>query len=1521
MKQQHHPWDDKSLEKGANTDIEPEHVARTPGTYIDAQNFRLSSNSGADGALLKIGGEIIVWQIADAGQAGYVCIGTVRVKDTVVSFWAHPQNTVYPPLVTIDGVPMVKSFDLPYTSTTFLQLAKSEDCDYGLVFDARSLSIPLVFDIEAIVTAFNGGLQTYFADLDITQLQVNLAVPVNSPRYYGLEDLGPGGGMFPGNYWYAIRYANQDGDTTAVGPEVGPVYIPIFTNGPSAPSFPSAGLQGSSLTDVGVKTRYGAILKFRVNNKANFDRIQLIRIEYNLGGGIDAVPKTVIAKEWLIAPGQISVISYTDNGDGTEIIPADEVNEQRFYITRANSVRYINYRVVYGGVQLASRNIDDLVFREVGGEKLFPFTRNIGTRGHADPIHNCYHRSFMRGEKYGFGVQMYDPAAGLTFVTPVPDYEDYPMPNRRDPKFGDSALYSNPNSLCWAANTDTQNADRVTPTFEVFDHDTATGKSDFESVVNVMQDGARVINGMNPQIDGTGFIANGVDGIYGAGSGRFKTAYARYFRPVSAPDTDKFGLNYLVNPKVRYDPYGPSDTGYNPQVFNVNYHALGMGVYGISNFPDWVQGFRMVRTPPAGRVVMQGIATYWLQENAAYSGTLGLELISPATKSQYTVAIPVPDWDAGVVNETVIQQLLLNPQNYQIQMVSPLGFCSEQAAGAAILIDPSQNGDFKYMSEACDMISYARILWDGGQINPGNNSGGVEPTIPGPIGTHYTDFGSWRNTTPGSSIWHQPGQGGGNKLINIVSAGITTDSDGGQFLTMELSEQIYASSDPIEVGFNETSVKQWHEPFYAVNIVQTGAISDSDAGYESTAPYIPLRSVIGVYGGVPGQQFELIDEQTDDVLPGLSGEPCYIWVDDVALLCQNGLSAGVITNLANAIIASPTGTTVDPFGNTISGLYGASQVDDIAYVEIIGNSFLEAGDQIEVRYDPNIPHFFYGDTTTNPSIVTRMGRTGFIIPDVAPFDDAYQPFNNSGSFAAVPKEEFLDQQGTRFFSRGTPLPFPGYHMNPRYWVPYGKIPDGLIGPDYYSVQVNNATFGYQDTIRQWVIMFDCEMRAPSTLSVYEPQLDPRRCMWPQINYVQRPVVFDNTLSAGDNGTFADYGDTYPGEVAIWSTGGFRTNKRINQDYATQRGIQFFKKPEFGFIEQTDLCSAIIWSARAAPNVQNSPGLRTFPATNIYYIQNDTGDIQRLYSSPSGAGFNLYAITERGVVMVLVNKSVAYSADGSSFSLLKNDAFILDNSDLWISRSIGMPGDQWRTAAEGAAFLGSNTVRQESLFWWNGDSAFQLTGNALIDIAKTKYRKAIQTPVPGIAVRATTGIFLQDFDEYWCVVGGTVFVYSAAPGVQNWAGRYGYLFDQYVQANGRIYGMRDGEHWVLNSGYTMNGEPLEAWVKVATAKLPTQRMAWIRYKAITGFPGSKPSRVEFYDENDVLSCALDPSIQAQGSLYLKLEDGWEQGIPRKTTDVSPNRQQLQGRLAYSKTIHNAAVDFRVISVSIQYKGIK
>ena len=181
MKQTHDAWDNHSFQSGANSDADGEFVGRMPGTYRDAENMRVIGNEGGDGGLEKIRGPENIINPDRPGASTYTCIGAIFVKGHRVTFWASNQPQLYAPIIQVDGVTMAQSDQMPYVWDKKLQLHAAWECGGGTVFDARSGSTPLHWDIGDMIRAFQAGEQTYFSGIDFSFHQVNHTRPLNRP--------------------------------------------------------------------------------------------------------------------------------------------------------------------------------------------------------------------------------------------------------------------------------------------------------------------------------------------------------------------------------------------------------------------------------------------------------------------------------------------------------------------------------------------------------------------------------------------------------------------------------------------------------------------------------------------------------------------------------------------------------------------------------------------------------------------------------------------------------------------------------------------------------------------------------------------------------------------------------------------------------------------------------------------------------------------------------------------------------------------------------------------------------------------------------------------------------------------------------------------------------------------------------------------------------------------------------------------------------------------------------------------
>lgn len=1497
----HHPTDPKTYHKGANADTEKEFLGRQgAGMYVDAQNMRPEPIDGENGALSKIKGEVMAINPQVLGSDTYRCLGNFVVSGHVVAYWASEQANLYPPLMTIDGIVKVYSALLPWVYNKPFQFARAEDCDEGLIMGVDDHSIPMLFSIKEINDAYDAGELTYFDEFDPAIYYINPTAPVERPQFIGLVDNGAGGGLPPGQYAYSLRFVDADGNATNWGPDTPLIAIPTnlgaVTGYTPEPGMPGASLQGGTPADPPLPSRYAAHLRWRINNTGNYARIELRRKEINVGNGIDTVPVSVLVHAINIAPGINPYVNFIDTGASLEVLAEDETNAQALYVLKAKGVRYIDNRFALANIEVAPKDVE-ITFREVGGQKMFAITKSIGKAGHNDPVNHAYHKTEIRGERRRYGIQLYDGIGGKAFVVPLPD--EFQFPSRRDEKSGDSLLFSD--APCWAANVDHV----VTPTFEAFDMEDAVTKGRVADFVNVMVNGQRNLSDVDnpsPYPD-----AASTNTYIDTNFNTVKTIDCRPLRPVRPTDS-QFGHNYRMNLFVR-DQASTSTpaTSYNPRLFEPTFHTLGAALYGLLDLFPWVTGFSIVQSEPAGRVVCQGLASYKLDSVEGQPSVGG--------KSNFTLSVHFPDMESGLVDQNTINDFIANPQNYTLQAQSPLGFGTEVLGGVSIQqLDQTVNGN----SALTDMISYARVLWDEGQVNPIYTQAGIQPTLGGTPHSNYVGFDAWRNTIPANSQFHGGGNNG-NSLVSFSPTTVVSTQAGSSHFEVSCNSQFYFGGTPSSRQFSAADTKNFHEPLYVVNLTRDGAHVDPDLidTWIPTGQYQRMRSIIGVGNGQPGQEFILIDERKEDVYSQVLGELRYVYVNGLPWVLADNL--GVNINLViNAI--NQDGFWVDPDGVSVYGIYNFIAGDIIRIGSFGINP--QVGDIIEIRYNSNVPvKFFGGDATICGAMAMPINMVSKIgVATVGP--------SNANADVDTPLSINSFTPNSPQFINGCPLPFPVYVYNPRYYVPYGVVDnnpndDGGNG----SSAVNQTLEAKPYSIRQWGIYYDCESRTPLHLSTFT--FDSQNVGYPHIHYVLRPFTSFQSDTLANNGVFDGYATEYGNEISLWEYGGIKWRKPTNYDYAFQPPPSSFSKPAFGYEEKTDLCNVIIWTPRVTDQLQNSPGYRTFPATNIRWIQSDAGQINKLYSAISGNGFNLYALTSSGVCQILIGKNILTGADGNTLSYTRQDEFITDGGEIWLSKTIGLPGETWQLAAEGRM---GNPMR-DTLFFADRNSAYALTGGAILDIAKGRYRTRVR-PFMQTALEWPDTIMSSMYDpqrEEWML--GTIpqplgavletpsastLMYSASELVSNWIGSNSYRFDKMIAHADRVIGHRDLQTWYMDTGDLIDGQPVHGWVQQACSPVGLIRKEFDRV-SVTSI--TKPTYVEFYDEDGTLVCILDAALATSlgypAASYLKMKDGWQGFIPRETV----SRLRLQGRVMQFRVGHNTQEPFRLIETGIQYKLIK
>jgi len=1468
MNQENHPKEVRSNNRGANQDVDKEILGANSksGQYIEGRNLRVSSIKSERDAAEKIQGEELVHTNTLPGT--YVSICSTSVNGKKFEVWVD-KNGLADPTIIIDGVIVAQSQNIPFLANFPIQHDRNESCIGGEVFLTDNNSSPLIFNIQDMIDSLVTNPTKYFQDFDINQYSVNLETPLNVPIFKELVNLGGNSGLPLGSYIYSIRYVTEDGDRTDWSPPTPP--IPVLENVSSASNiFPGVRTFGGA-ANASNNTNYGIKIKFRVNNSANFDFIEIRRESYNQGLANILTPEGRIVAKLDIVEDEISVREFIDPVDSNvddPITEEEEVNNLSI-IDRAKGIRYHDKRLVLMNVAFESRNVDSVTFKDINGVNGVPIVENLGKLGYKDPYNHVYNKEFMGGEKYGLSATFFSGTGGQSFSKPIPGLENYQFPNRRDPLSADSSLYSYSGAPT-AANV----SGGVTEVFEAFDHDNAVTRSDKCSFKNIL----------NTPSGRTSFTVNNTQNCPDSGNGSFVTAQEvgyQPFRPTSDQDPDISGHEYIINPTVSATGAPGSARNYNPEAFGVDYYSKGIAVGGVDNLPPWVKGFSITRTDPAGRVVMQGIGSYSLNE-AEFSGS-GTGETQTQRASKNLDKFWFYSGDDKFLDPSVIEDILENPGDYKVQLVSPLGFFSEVYHYSDFVNTNTSGG------RIIDMITYARILHDEGQINPNEDPNmGV-----GSGGKRYVAHNKYRNSEPavGGAF-----AGDGNTLFDLSDFTEKTDTRTNYF-EMEISQSIYNNSTAFAgaAGFDSPQAKDWHEPFYIVNIINVGAnVPNLNVdSYKGTGHFQKIESIIGVGNGNTNQTFELVDERWEDCIPDLSssgafsGFNSYIYLKDLLGVTETWMNVtfktpAQITTIINDIINN--GFHIPEPGVQVKGVYRHTNTNNRDFEIVFDVAGYEPSDGITilVRYDNRRPVRVFGG-------------------DCVVAENIYAPIDNDSRAPSL-------QNGEQFVLNA-PFPYDFYLTNARHYVPKSNILE-----TYELSQLAG--------IRQMALMFASETRAAINFS-HNADKTPTGEYFPLSHYRMRSSEgFPFTTDY-----FPEYLDDY--EPTLLDYGGLRPVQTINIDYSYDGPLRYFSRPDFGFTEENEFCTAVIWSLPRAVNQQDSPGLKTFTTLNRLDIADDKGEIKKAWDATTGGkGENLYAITNKGVCLLLTKKAILSNIDGDDLTTSASDQFI--SGEYWISKTIGSTDEMWRGMGEGTIGFVTETgnVEKEVLYFPNRDSIFMLSENLIKDIGRNEYYSRLRPFLRGLRSGYDghlAGVINKINNEYWIDIekgdneDRKLFVYGNENNL--WEGYFDYAFDNYYMSDDTVFGVRNLETYELNKGFVINGQDIvfEILIPFAPGNVALEK-EYIRIGVQTGLRGTmKPTRIEFYDQDMTLLCSLDQLNQ--GNLFLKQYDGWEQFIGRKDASVSSTRDRVQGRVILVKIIHDNPEDFKLVTTTMQYKIIK
>lgn len=1384
--QQHGKTEILMFSNGAYYAIEQEYIGLVGlKTYVDARNMRLTPMDNNDQAINRIKGEELRYPaiynqcIGGGGNIPdtYKCMCANTVNQYIFEVWCDRLKAL-PTFFRINGKIVAMSSKILFNVDYPIEWDVNDTVLGGEIFltDFQSGNPPQIFNIRELLN--NSGIdfvtglddpaytctQVYFDDYNPALYSVNQILTADRPAFIEVAAANPDasvyttigtGGLVYGSYQYRFRFKNQYGDPSLMSKPTPLIPVPsaVGTDDTNYPYEKTYGGQATLVSGMGIA------FKFRVNNYNNYSQCEIIRVSFNAGSALGTVGVMESIHVFNINPGTQqgsdgNVVAFFDIGATGTAIDSETATNTMSVVDRARAVRYFEKRQYLMNIVYQGRDLDNAVTFKSSPDVMFPIVKKLYKSGHKDPYHVAYNKPYLHGEKYGFAVVFYDSFGARSFAVPINDtsvlypalgaFNNFQMPNRRDIPDASADIYGL--GLVQAERVDNSSHG---DSFEVFDLADATLKTDechFKNIADLPFGGIHATYKRQSVVDVScvappfgSFDDNGGQSYSPAVGVDRVAANWQPFHPTSESDTLVDGNNFNVNNFICTNGTDGGVLPYNPKGFSPDYYALGMALAGIDTMPDWVAGFSVVRTKAAGRVVCQGIGVYSMIETNPHNPGGGI--IADTTKNTDAFWFYSPDL-AQAIPPVTLADLNGNPSRYKIQFVSPLGFFSE-IYNYRTNVNPIPNDVYKKHDYNIDMISYARILFEDGTINNGDNTGTV-----GQDG--YVQFGNWRNVDGGGSI---PGSfgGDGNTLFDFASIAVALNYNNSQDywkITLNATN-IYNEAGALgSIEFDDNDLKQWHEPWYIVNIIDTLGEIDTSANqreYVETEHYQKIVSVIGVSDGSPYQAYHLIDERWEDCITqnGNSAENKYIYIKsvtgiEVPYVNITNKTGGQVTAIINDITNGTNTSGSNPNGN-LSGTYlhqigtaanGSSTPEDRVYLIKLHDPYIpEKGAQIIVRYDNNYPCVAFGGDVT-------VGETVFAPIDAQTGANGYTDGDN------------FDTQ----FRLRLGFPYRAYECSPRYY-----IFDGMPG----TGDIQDTRFGGLEYIRQLIVMFNCESRLSIPYAFNTPSASPYDAVrfFPSVGYVMRPQRWDDSKDYNDNANsvFFEYGATYPEELvdypvdnkpARWIYGGFRFlqigGATTNIDYShDQDNFKDFTKPTVGFTEVDWFPTRVIWSEKREINIQNSPGLKTFPALNFRDIADDTGAIMRAFDAyATDEGSSLYAFTEKGICLLMVNKFMMRQATSNTMGLMKGEGDTSIMEEVWLNKEQGLPQGFFRSFAE----MGNDC-------WFaNSQSVWKLTQNQLVDIGRKNYhsrvwRDMIKNVRPGFQDEMTA-IYDNYHDEYW-----------------------------------------------------------------------------------------------------------------------------------------------------------------------------
>jgi hypothetical protein len=1355
-----HLQEDKQLySNGSLYSVDPEFASLVSKEhFIELRNMRLASLDGHDYIPVSVPGETLLYEMINnpciggddtALSTNYKCMFADWVNGYLFEIWCDKIKSL-PSLFRINGKVVAKSASIPFSVDHGIQSDKDEGAPGGEICVSDFNSPPQLYNIKDLLE--NSGIsfttgqvsgsltctQQYFTLYNLTDYTVSLQMQSDMPVFVRITNSVPAaayggsakiigaGGIKAGSHQYAIRFGTKSGDRTLFSKSTPLIPVP-YGIGIGSTNYYGEKTYGAK---AGADTLNGIHFRFRITNLNNYDTCEIRRRSYIAGSPIGSEPIDEIIYSFKISDQEISIQDFWDIGATGVPLTNNDKAVTIGAIKKAKAVQYIGNELHLFNIEYESKVVEPTFISSP--YTMYPGVRCIADWGHKDPYNCTYYPSLMHGEKHGWAVEFRDHQGGLLYSVPITGeiaktasriwggkFSNFQMPNRRD------VIFNAPDAYITPVFPTAGNAQLVTSgCYEAFDLHDADDKTDLCQYKNISSDGGKD----RSDVAEFGCATSSDDGVTDIEGG---TQYGfinkirpnwQPFHPTSETDGDSSGLDFIVNHKV--STAGVSlDVDYRPEGFKPSYFSLAMRLTGITNIPSNVASFNIVRTRPAGRVLMQGLGMYSLIEAG-----FGDSADNYGRKEKNAFWFYSPDSATGLAS---MQDVIDNPSNYQVQLISPLGFFSEMY-NARTNEAPNAGRD-----SHVDIISYARVQYEDGSINAGDVVGNVG------FADGYVSFGRWRGNNDGKNFSALSDKG--NHLFEIDDVKIITTKSGRQsYFRIQLNEDVYKydTIDSVsERDFQFNSMRKFHEPFYVLNIIRKNADVDESQNqneYVETEHFQKISSIIGRSDGLNnnGNGYLLVDERFDDVYSFDTSERRYVWITDTdgtesKWVEDSHLSGSAITNIL-ADISGGTNTSGLNADGKLKGLYTKEYIAEGGELRFWKINFdtagipsaaymPETGSIIRVKYDTSAPCNVHGGDTV-------IGESVF-----APIDSEL-PAGGVGGQATYQEQ----------FALGLGWPYYNFGINPRYFIMNNTsgsntIQDGSITTKYSAAY-----------IRQMLIMFACSSRSHIPFA-FNNNTDNNGLFqsFPSVNYVMRPHQWDAEQKPSDQNVYKEYEDVYPEELddeklpVNWIYGGFRIKQvfeNINIDYSHGNGFSSVSAPAVGFEEQLSFTNMQIWSAKRTPNEQNDPGVKTFLPKASRFLEAKYGAIKKAWSYYSEHGNTLVVIAEYGVCEVLINKFIMRQTTGGAIGVGSGgDQNIFEEN--WIRQDAGLPDELWRTFAS----------KDNEAWFANYNGVYKISRGSVEDVSGPYYFR-IHTDLLSKLQREyrddLTAFFDRKHNEYW-----------------------------------------------------------------------------------------------------------------------------------------------------------------------------